>query len=199
MMTISDRFSRLVLSGSFLLVIPQICLAMQWQPYKFKGDERFEYRIEWSDNGEKTGAIYILDIRSTNEKNEEGEKVFEISYTTKGKVSQDELGEQAAFGLWGMYGISLPILFLNPMYAVFFGQMNLETGEKMSLYGMGVIKVTKKESVGKREGFVCQLIQEDELMSEWTIDPDLALPIRSRLYEEGETKHQIELIGYTKY
>lgn len=188
-----------VLSGLFLAGIWQIASAKQWQPYQFKGDERYEYKITWEEDEEKTEAIYIMDIKRSGEKNEEGKEILEVSYTTKGKLSEDELGEQAAFGLWGVYGISLPMLFLNPMYGVFFGQMDLKAGEKMSLFGMGVIKVTGKAEVGGREGFVCQLFQEDELMTEWTIDPDLAMPIQSKLYEDGRPQHQIELMKYTEY
>jgi hypothetical protein len=188
-----------VLSVPFLIGIWQIVSAEEWQPYQFKGDERFEYRIIWEEDEERTEAIYVMDIRGTGEEDEEGEEIFEVSYTTKGRLSEHELGEQAAFGLWGVYGISLPMLFLNPMYGVFFGQMDLKVGEKMSLFGMGFIEVTGEAEVGGREGFVCQLFQEDELTTEWTIDPDLAMPIRSKLYEGESIQYQIELIQYTEY
>lgn len=194
-----EKFIVAVLVGLFVAGTWQTVLAKQWQPYQFKGDEKYEYKIIWENDEGKNEAIYIMEIKRSGDKNEEGKEIFEVAYTTKGKLSEDELGEQAAFGLWGMYGISLPMLFLNPMYGVFFGQLDLKVGEKMSLYGMGVIKITGKEKVAGREGFVCQLFQEDELRTEWTVDPDLAMPLRSKIYEEGKIEHQIELIEYTKY
>lgn len=193
------RFISAVLSVLIAGGVWQVALAGKWQPYQFKGDERFEYKVVWEEDEEPNEAIYILDIKRSGEKDEEGEEIYEVSYTTKGKLSKDDLGEQAAFGLWGMYGISLPMLFLNPMYGVFFSQLDLKVGEKMSFFGAGIIKVIRKEKVGGREGFVCQLFQEDELMAEWTVDPDLALPLRSKLYEEKKIEHQIELIKYTQY
>ncbi len=199
MRNVRRRSAVAVLSALFVAGIYHAAFAAQWQPYQFKGDERFEYKIISEEDEEKAEVIYILDIKRSGEKDEEGQQIYEVSYTTKGKLSEDDLGEQAAFGLWGMYGISLPMLFLNPMYGVFFGQMDLKVGEKMSLFGMGVIKITGKDKVGGREGYVCELHQEDKLMSEWTIDPDLALPLRSRIYEEGKVQHQIELMEYKKY
>jgi len=199
MRRVSEELVVAVLSVFFLVGICQMVSAKEWQPYQFKGDERFEYRIIWEEDEERTEAVYIMDIKRSGEKDEEGEEIFEVSYTTKGTLSEHELGEQAAFGLWGVYGISLPMLFLNPMYGVFFGQMDLKVGEKMSLFGMGFIQVTGKTEVGGREGFVCQLFQEDELTTEWTIDPDLAMPIQSKLYEGETIQYQIELIEYIEH
>ncbi|KPJ50560.1 hypothetical protein AMJ40_02575 [candidate division TA06 bacterium DG_26] len=175
-----------------------VVYAKKWQPYQFKGDERYEYNVMW-ENEENKEAVYVFDIKHTGEKTEEGEEIFEVSYTTRGKLPKSELGEQAAFGLWGAYGISLPMMFLNPMYTVFFAEMELEVGEKMSFFGAGMITVTAKEKVGGREGLVCQFYQEEELIAEWVIDPSLALPLRSRLFEDGEMESQIELIKYTAY
>jgi hypothetical protein len=171
----------------------------QWQPYQFGGNERFVYRISWSDNGEMTVVEYEMATKGTGEKGAGGEEIFEVSYTTRGKIAKSDLNEQAAFGLLGMYGISLPMLFLNPMYGAFFGEIEFEVGEKMSLFGMGVIKVTDKVKVAGRDGYVCQLFAEDELQTEWTIDPKLPLPLWSKIYEDGEIQHEIELLKYEKY
>lgn len=198
MINAREKFGFAVLIFLFMAGTWQIGLAQKWQPYQFKGDERFEYKVIWEDDGKKE-ATYILDIKRTEEKTEEGEEIFEVSYTTIGKLPKDELGEQAAFGLWGAYGISLPMIFLNPMYGVFFSQLDLKVGEKMSFFGAGIVKVIEKEKVAGREGLVCQLFSEDKLTAEWTIDPTLALPLRSKLFEDEKVESQIELIKYTQY
>ena len=86
---------------------------------------------------------------------------------------------------------------------MYFQEMDLEVGEKMSCYGIGLIKVTGKEKIAGREGFVCQLFQtmddEEELVAEWIVDPELALPLRSRVFSEEKVESQIELIKYTEY
>lgn len=181
----------------------QVALAEKWQPYQFNGDERFEYRVIWAEDEEQKEATYILDIKKSGKKTEEGEDIFEVSYITRGMLRKEDLGAESAFGLWGAYGISLNVFVLNPTYAFFFSQMELKVGEKMSFFGAGTIKVTGKEKVAKREGFVCQLFQSEddgeELIAEWTIDPKLALPLRSKVFEEGKVQGQVELIKYTQY
>jgi len=37
------------------------------------------------------------------------------------------------------------------------------------------------------------------MMAEWFIDPELALPLRSKIFEDGELQGQIELIKYVQY
>ncbi len=87
-------------------------------------------------------------------------------------MTKDELGPETAFGLMGSYGISLNMLVINPAYGFFFSQMNLKVGEKMNFFGAGIIKVTGKEKIAGREGFVCQLFQADEeekMIAEWVM------------------------------
>jgi len=147
-------------------------------------------------------ATYILDIKESSKKSTSGEEVFEVSYTTKGTLTKDELGPETAFGLWGSYGISLNMLVINPAYAFFFSQMDLKVGEKMNFFGAGIIKVIGKEKIAGREGFVCQLFQADEeekMIAEWIIEPDLALPLRSKIFEDNELQGQIELVKYMQY
>lgn len=180
-----------------------ILSAQKWQAFEFRGDERFEYRVNWKIGEEEKEAMYILDIRRSLEQTPEGEAIFEVSYTTQGKLSKEELGPEAAFGLWSMYGISLNILVLNPAYGYFFAQMDMSVGEKMSFDGAGAVKIPRRETIGGREGFVCQFFQmvdgEEELVAEWVIDPEIALSLRSKVFEKGELISQIELIGYVRY
>ena len=78
----------------------------------------------------------------------------------------------------------------------------LKEGEKMSLFGAGTVKVTGKETVGGRTGFVCQYFQktgdEEELIWEWTVDPELALPIKSIVHDGGRETSRAELTAYKK-
>jgi len=202
MRSISKKFIIVVLIGLFLFGIGQAVWAEKWEPYQFKGNEYFEYKILLEEDEEKGEAIYILDIKKSSEKSKSGEEVFEVSYTTKGTLTKDELGAETAFGLWGVYGISLSMLVINPAYAFFFSQMDLKVGEKMNFFGAGIIKVIGKEKIAGREGFVCQLFQadeEDKMLAEWVIDPELALPLRSKIFEDNELQGQIELVKYMQY
>ena len=196
------KFIIVMLIGLFLFGIGQAVWAEKWEPYQFKGNEYFEYKILLEENEQEEEAIYILDIKESSEKSTSGEEVFEVSYTTKGTLTKDELGAETAFGLWGVYGISLNMLVINPAYAFFFSQMDLKVGEKMNFFGVGIIKVIGKEKIAGREGFVCQLFQadeEDKMIAEWIIDPDLALPLRSKIFEDNELQGQIELVKYMQY
>ncbi|MFH1001943.1 MAG: hypothetical protein V1759_01675 [bacterium] len=199
---IDKKFIFIVLIGLFLFGIGQAVWAEKWQPYQFKGNERFEYKILLEENGEKGETTYILDIKESSEKSASGEEVFEVTYTTKGTLTKDELGPETAFGLWGSYGMSLNMLVINPAYAFFFSQMDLKVGEKMNFFGAGIIKIISQEKIAGREGFVCQLFQadeEDKMLAEWVIDPELALPLRSKIFEDNELQGQIELVKYMQY
>ncbi len=192
------KFLIVTLIGLFLFGIGQVVWAGKWEPFQFRGNERFEYKILLEEDEEESKVIYILDIK----KSEKDEDVFEVTYTTKGTLTKDELGPETAFGLWGVYGISLNMLVINPAYGYFFSQMDLKVGEKMSFFGAGIIKVIGKEKIAGREGFVCQLFsadEEDKMIAEWVIDPELALPLRSKIFEDEELQGQIELIKYLQY
>ena len=196
------KFIIVLLIGLLLSGIGQVVWAEKWQPYQFRGNERFEYKILLEEDEEKGEATYILDIKESSEKSASGEEVFEVTYTTKGTLTKDELGPETAFGLWGSYGISLNMLVINPAYAFFFSQMDLKVGEKMNFFGAGIIKVIGKEKIVGREGFVCQLFQadeEDKMLAEWVIDPELALPLRSKIFEDNVLQGQIELLEYMQY
>ena len=188
------KFMVVVLAGLFLVGTWQTVLAKKWQPYQFKGNERFEYEVITCEDEEEKQVLYILDIKELEE------DIFEITYITKGTFKKEELGMEAAYGFWGFSGVPLNALFLGSFY---FQEMDLEVGEKMSYGGVVLIKVTGKEKIAGREGFVCQLFQtmddEEELVAEWTIDPELALPLRNRVFSEGKVESQTELIKYTEY
>ena len=195
---VGKKFIIVVLIGLFLSGIGQLGWAEKWQLGQFKGDERFEYKILWGEDEEKGEVIYILDIK----KSKKDEEIFEVTYTTKGTLAKDELGLETAFGLWGVYGISLSMLVINPYYTFVFSQMDLKVGEKMNFFGVGIVKIVGKEKIAGREGFVCQFFQadeEDKIIAEWVIDPGLALPLRSKLFEGNKLEAQIELVKYIQY
>jgi hypothetical protein len=202
MKSMTKKFLLILLIGLFLLGLGQLGWAQKWQPYQFKGNERFEYKIIWNENEEPVEITYILDIKIDPEKSQEGAEVYEVSYTTKGTLTKDKLGQETAFGLWGAYGISLNMLVINPAYGFFFSQMDLKVGEKMSFFGAGIIKITGMEEIAGRSGFVCQLFspeEEDKMLAEWVIDPELALPLRSKTYGDDGIEGEIELLNYTQY
>ena len=195
--------SRCVLFVAVLLlaavVVTSTASAAKWEPYQFKGNEKYEYKISTKDGSTLKEAFYGLEIK----KSAKGGDAYEVTYTTRGEIAADELGAETAFGLWSVYGMSLGMAFINPAYSFFFTQLDLAVGGNMNFYGAGTVNVTAKETVGGREGFVCKLIQTaegaNELLTEWTIDPALALPIKSILYDDGEVQSKIELIKYTKF
>jgi hypothetical protein len=197
----SGKIGRVIFALGVVAVmgIHHLASAEKWQAFKFKGDERYEYNITTEEGGEEKTIVYILDIKSL-----EGEKdMYEVSYITKGKLSKSDLGQQTAFGMWGDYGISLSVMVMNPMYAMLFQQVDIEVGKEKSLFGAAVMKVTGKEKVAGREGFVCKFLRtegdKEILESEMVIDPDLALPLRSITYRDGKLHSQFELTKYTEY
>ena len=192
-----------ILITCFALTFSCTVNAGQWQAFNFSGNEQYEYRVSWLDQDTINEATYILDIQEKAGSGACEEKLYEVSYTTKGVISEDQLGPETAFGLWSLYGISLNALVLNPAYGFIFAQMDLKVGEKMSMYGAGIISVPEKQTICGREGYVCQFFQgpdaNAQLVAEWVIDPELALPLSSRIINEGETVSQVELVNYKEY
>jgi len=169
----------------------------KWEPYKFKGNERYEYRFVTAPEGDnpKREVSYAIDIRSKSEEE------FEVGWTLKAPVRKAEVGEKVLFGMWTEAAPAL--ILMNPMYGAFISQVDLKEGEKMSLFGAGVVKVGAAETVGGRSGLTCRFFipnekKEDVLSFECTIDRDLALPIKSINYEEGKEKSRAELVSYKK-
>jgi hypothetical protein len=183
---------------AFLLAMVAVLAAAQdgnkWKPYQFKGNERFEYKVVNTDGDEKKETGFILDVRNKSAED------WEVTWSNKSVMKKSQGAELLLGGLAA--GVSPAMLLMNPIFGTFLEQVDLKEGEKMSLLGVGMIKVTKKETVGGRTGFVCELYtkvdNKDGLAWVCTIDPDLALPIRSVTYEEGKEKHRMELVAYKK-
>ena len=192
-----------VLSIGILLLFVSSLSAQKWEPYNFKGNESYTFKILSMDGNEKMEATYGMDIKETGKTNDEGEKLYEITSTSVGNIPENELGAQTAFGFWGAYGVSLSMAFLNPMYSMFITQMDLKVGEQMSFYGAGKAKVTGKETLAGRDGYIVEIYQSgddgnDIKVNQMTIDPDVAFPLKSIMYDGGEEISRIELIKYSE-
>lgn len=114
MKVMTKKFLFILLIGLFLLGVGQLGQTEKWQPYQFKGNERFEYKIIWNENEEPVEITYILDIKIDPEKFQESE-------------------------------------------------------------------------------------DEDKMLAEWVIDPELALPLSSKTFGDDGIEGEIELIEYVQY
>lgn len=181
----------LVVSLLMLLIVGVGATARTWEPFAFEGNESYRYQIQWG-NGEGETAFYELRLRET----EEGD--YSVKYSTEARISPADLSSQLVYGFWGGYGPSLHFIFLNPMYEMLFQQLELRVGERMSYFGQGLMEVTGTENIAGRQGYVCKFYEGDELVAEWVIDPDLAMPLRSITYSGGEIEGQVDLVSYER-
>lgn len=201
------------------LLVTSTSYAGTWKPYQFQKGERYEFKIvldlgeegeEVTEEEEETTeapieeesigkeSIYLIEIKGVPQR----EGFVELIFTTKSIVKEENLSYEKVFGFGEITGIPLSMLIINPMYSYIFEQIDLEVGEKVKLLGVGTVKVIGKEKVGGREGFVCQFSQteknEEKLLAEWVIDPDLALPLRAKNFEDGKLRNLFELISYSR-
>jgi hypothetical protein len=181
-----------------LALLPAVAFAQdgkKWKPYQFTGNERYEYKVLVTDGEEKKESMFALDVRK------KGEEDWDVTTSYRNTVKKSAQGAEILMGGMGM-GLTPALFLMNPLFGAFLEQVELKEGEKMSLFGAGVIKVTKKETVGGRTGLICELYtkQDDKDQLTWvcTVDPALALPIRSVTYEAGKEKYRMELVSYKK-
>lgn len=188
MKTFTLALTLLALSGVEGLALQD---GKKWKAFQFAGNEKFDYKVVQIENEEKKETGFSLDLRK------KGEDQFEVTWSNRNLMKKD----QGAEILMGGVGF-IPILLFNPGFSAFFEQLELQEGEKMAILGFGTIKVGAKETVGGRTGFPCTLVTpqdgKDVVAFQWTIDPELALPIRSVTYENGKEKARVELLSYKK-
>lgn len=173
-----------------------LCLLTQdgkkWKPFQFAGNERFDYKITQIEGEERKESGWALDLRK------KGDDQFDVTWSNKNVMKKDQ-GAEILMG--GMNAFSAIILF-NPGFSAFFEQIDLKEGEKLAILGFGTLKVGAKESVGGRSGFPVSLITQqdgkDQVAFIWTVDPELALPIRSVTFEAGKEKFRMDLLSYKK-
>ena len=165
----------------------------KWKPFQFAGNEKFEYKVIQIENDEKKETGFGLDLRK------KGEDQLEVTWSNRNTLKKDQGAEIVMGG--GGFGM-LPLVLFNPGILGLLEQVELKEGEKMAILGFGVIKVGAKETVGGRSGFPCTLMSQqngkDVVAFQWTIDPELGIPIRSITYEEGKEKIRAELLSYKK-
>jgi len=163
--------------------------AIMWEPYQFEPkDQEYEYKITnfEEETEEETGKVshytLIIDLR------EDGQ--LDISVQTTWLANQEELGSEILGGWWAAGAFGLTMAFINPMYAAFFGGLDLHVGNKMSFFGAGVVQVTGTETVAGREGFVCELLNQDggSVQGRYVVDPSVPLPLKTELFDEGGVK-----------
>jgi hypothetical protein len=191
-----NRHARLLACA--LVLLPAAAFAQdgkKWKPYQFTGNERYEYKVVMMDGDERKESMFGLDVRK------KGEDDWDVTTSYRNTVKKSAQGAEILMGGMGM-GLTPALFLMNPLFGAFLEQVELKEGEKMSLFGAGVIKVTKKETVGGRTGLICELYtkQEDKDQLTWvcTVDPALALPIRSVTFEGGKEKYRMELVSYKK-
>lgn len=180
-----------VLIGLFMVGTCQMALADKWQAYRFKGDERFEYKVvwEWEEDEEKMEGTYILDTPKSVA------DIFGGTYIAKGTSTKEE----------SVKGICVAGVLLHNVLLPFLDQPDLQVGKQVSFPHREdiKIKVIGKEKIAGREGLVCQIFQtkdgKEELVAEYLIDPKLAMPLRSKVFEKTKVQGQMELIKYTRY
>ena len=175
--------------------------AQGWKPYDFKGDEAYEIRVETFDRGEKKTSYYSVDIRKTGEEDENGEELFDVTYSSQLKIRKSQLNAGISPNLLQSYGSSVTMALVNPLLNMAFSQMELKVGEKMSFYGLGFVEIPDKVNVAGREGFRCLFKrkngEEVQMFSEVVIDPELALPLRTIVYDKGDPKTIVEIERYS--
>ena len=188
------RHARLVVAALLLPCAAAAQDAKKWKPYQFTGNERYEYKVTAVEGDAKKETGYILDIRN------KGEEDWEVTWSVRSTMKKTA-GSDILMGGMGM-GLSPAMFLMNPLFGAFLEQVDLKVGEKMSLLGAGVVRVTKKETVGSRTGYTCELYtkQDDKEQLTWscTVDPELALPIRSITFENGQEKYRMDLVSYKK-
>lgn len=168
-----------------------LCFAAMWQPYQFEPkDQEYEYKIVTFEEDVEKISLYVLKM----EKKESGQ--MEVSVKTTWVTGQDELDQQILGGWWAAGAFGVTMAFINPMYAAFFGGLDLYKGNKMSFFGAGVVEVTGTENVAGRTGFVCVFRNQDggPILGRYVVDPGVPLPLKTELFEEDGTKQfQTEL------
>ncbi|MCF7890062.1 hypothetical protein K9M78_02475 [Candidatus Bipolaricaulota bacterium] len=164
-----------------------------WEPFQFRGNERYSFEVTWEGSEGEESSIYEFQIIEDNDGGYTARFISEVKLS-----SSDELTGDLVYGSWSGYGVPIGYLLVNPVYSMMFGELDLKVGEKMSFYGQGRMEVVGTETVAGRKGFLCKLTDDEGLLGEWVIDPDLALPLRSKMYESSGFDGAVELVEYER-
>mgnify|MGYP006282228043 CR=1 FL=1 len=164
-----------------------------WEPFEFRGNESYSFRVTWEGYEGEESSIYELQIL------EESDGGYTVRFISETRLdSSDELSSDLVYGSWSGHAVPVGYMLVNPMYGMMFSELEMKVGEKMSFYGQGKMEVVGTEKVAGREGYLCKLTGDEGLMGEWVIDPDLALPLRSKMYEASGLDGAVELVKYER-
>lgn len=172
-----------------------VALAAKWRPYQFKEKELYQYQITAVEKGKTRTAIYSIRIKPA------GEGMVEVTYSTTGKFPKAKLGAGTAWGFWGSWGgASLSMIAMNPAFSAFLTQLDIKDGGSWSM-GPMQLKVTGKETVAGREGHIVKMSMNEgdgaKVKCEWTIDPALALPLKSKFFGDKDESYSMVLTKYS--
>ncbi len=189
-----SRHKLLIAMGLVIALILSygLSFAAMWEPYQFEPkNQEYEYKIINLEEETQKISHYTLKI----DLREDGQ--LDISVQTTWLANQDELGSEILGGWWAAGAFGLTMAFINPMYAAFFGGLDLHVGNKMSFFGAGIVQVTGTETVAGREGFVCELLNQDggSVQGRYVVDPSVPLPLKTELFnDQGVKQFQTELV-----
>lgn len=167
----------------------------RWQPFKLHPDVSFldlQYSIQ---NQQGDTLVYGIQVERLQHQQ------VKLKILSEARLAEDQLGAQTLLGFWGVFGVS-HLIFFNPAFAMFYSQMDLNVGEKMSFFGAGYAKVTGEKVVGGRKGKVVEFYQredgKDRLVSKTVIDPKIFIPIENIMFDNsGRIEMRFSLLKAT--
>ncbi len=177
-----------------LLVNTLPVAALTWQPYDFSGNELYNYSVFWKDEKFQ----FDFEIMARDDLLYNDKELFDVSLTYKLLLDKDVLG-RGVFETFELYSLFTVTLF-NPIYFYCLENLSYAIDETLTFAGTDlVVAIIATEKIGGRDGFLCRFTENDEIIGEWVIDPELALPLRSTTYSRGKVEAELLLLGYVKY
>jgi hypothetical protein len=116
--------------GLVVLVLLPAAIADKWTPFQFRETERYEYKVLSKDGDRMVEGGYVLELKPTDRKNEEGQALIQVSVTTIGYTPKDQFESDPAGVVWGGHAFNFSMMALNPMYAVFFQQLDVRSARR---------------------------------------------------------------------
>lgn len=215
-------FSKKLVMAMVLLTVAMVGAAVSaqgWQPYAFEVSESYQFRVvtyeqdgyeddDWTIPRMVPKVMnYEFAVRATGDVNEYDEPLFQVSTTHTQVMPQSSIAESAGFGGFGGQAFLDFGVMMNPFVFMFiqpfFEETEWEVGERMSILGFGRVSISGEETLAGRKGYVIQLETGDAgsrvVTGEWIIDPDLAMPIGVRNYDDqGTLTSEVILEAYQR-
>jgi len=187
----------LALCLTLVLGFAVVATADTWTPYEFKGPAFYKYRIV-QHGSDAVEVVYSLDVEQS-----ELPGKYQVTSTVRSVMDEKDLKGGAVFGASPILTMAPMLMLGNPMFSGLISQMDLAVGTKRDLFGAGYAEVVAMETLAGVEGFRCELyLKEGEKtvkQAEITVHPDLALPLKSRVYDDGEIQFEMTLLEYRKH